>query len=179
MCQSPKLFKKFLKIIALVYIYQLAMFGNLMSCGSKNILKMDLVWCTNTHYGVRVLINHGMVKTTKTWISWEQNITFLQNKTVLNLCLRWHILRSYRFSAEVTFNEETSNVKHHLIKSIYPSYLIDKQVKGFLHNKFSTNNCNAVKETKTTLHYKLPYMGSFSNNTKKKIKEFSLIEIVP
>ena len=39
LCQSPKLFKKFLKIIVLVYIYQLAMFGNLMSCGSKNILK--------------------------------------------------------------------------------------------------------------------------------------------
>ena len=39
LCQSSKLFKKFLKIIALVYIYQLAMFGNLMSCGSKNILK--------------------------------------------------------------------------------------------------------------------------------------------
>ena len=54
-----------------------------------------------------------------------------------------------------------------------PSYLIDKQVKCFLHKKikFSTNNCNAVKESKTTLYYKLPYIGSFSHNTKKKIKE--------
>ena len=27
----------------------------------------------------------------------------MRNKKILNLCLRWHILRSYRFSAEVTF----------------------------------------------------------------------------
>ena len=31
--------------------------------------------------------------------------------------------------------------------------------------------CNAVKESKTTLYYKLPYICPFSNNTKKKIKE--------
>ena len=31
------------------------------------------------------------------------NITFLQNKKILNLGLRWHILRSYHFVAEVTF----------------------------------------------------------------------------
>ena len=55
------------------------------------------------------------------------------------------------------------------MKNMYPSYLIDKQVKRFLHNKFSTNYCNAVKESKTTLYYKLPYIGSFSNNTKNKI----------
>ena len=43
-----------------------------------------------------------MVKNTKTWISWERNIIFLRNKKILNLCLRWHILRSYHFVAEVT-----------------------------------------------------------------------------
>ena len=31
--------KRFLKIIALVYIYQLAKFDDLMSCGSKDVLK--------------------------------------------------------------------------------------------------------------------------------------------
>ena len=34
------------------------------------------------------------------------------------------------------------------MKNTYPSYLIDKQAKRSLHNKFSTNNCNAVKEIK-------------------------------
>ena len=82
------------------------------------------------------------------------------------------IHRTYEISSSWTsFNEDISNVKHMLMKNMYPSYLIDKQVKHFLHNKFSTNNSNAVKQTKTTLYYKLPYIGLFSNNTKKKIKE--------
>ena len=81
------------------------------------------------------------------------------------------IHRTYEISGSSTsFNEEISNVKHLLMKNMYPSYLIDKQVKRFLHNKFSTNYCNAVKESKTTLYYKLPYIASFSNNTKKKSK---------
>ena len=84
------------------------------------------------------------------------------------------IHRTYEISSFwISINEEISSVKHLLMKNMYPSYLIDKQVidKGFLHNKFSTNYCNAVKESKTTLYYKLPYIGSLSNNTKKKIKE--------
>ena len=81
------------------------------------------------------------------------------------------IHRTYEISSSWTsFNEEIYNVKHLLMKNMYCSYLIDKQVKCFLHNKFSTNYCIAVTESKTTLHYKLPYIGSFSNNTKKKIK---------
>ena len=64
---------------------------------------MHPVLCTNTHHDVTDLVNHGMVKNTKTWISWKRNIIFLWNKKILNLCLRWHILRSYRFLAEVTF----------------------------------------------------------------------------
>ena len=45
-----------------------------------------------------------MVENTKTWISSERNIVFLRNKKIVDLCFRWHILRSYRFVAEVTFN---------------------------------------------------------------------------
>ena len=37
--QSSKLFKRFLKIIALTYIYQLTKSGDLMSCGSKDIVQ--------------------------------------------------------------------------------------------------------------------------------------------
>ena len=63
---------------------------------------MHLVSCTNTHHcDVIDLVNHGMVKNTKTWISWERNIIFLWNKKILNLCFRWLILRSYCFAAEV------------------------------------------------------------------------------
>ena len=66
--------------------------------------KMQPVSCTNTLHDVTDLLNHGMVKNTRTGISWEQNITFLRNKKILNLCLKWHILKSYRFVAEVTFS---------------------------------------------------------------------------
>ena len=64
---------------------------------------MHLVSCTNTHRDVTNLVNHGIVKNAITWISWERNIVFLRHKRILNLCFRWHILRSYRFVAEVTF----------------------------------------------------------------------------
>ena len=67
--------------------------------------KMHSVSCTNTHYDIKDLVNHGMVKNTKTWISQEQNLTFWWNKKILNQCFRWHILRSYGFVAEVTFNQ--------------------------------------------------------------------------
>ena len=60
--------------------------------------KMHPVLRTNTHPDVTDLINHGMVKNTRTYISWEPNITFQRNKKILNLCLRWYILRSYRFA---------------------------------------------------------------------------------
>ena len=66
---------------------------------------MHPVSCTTTHHDITDLVNHGIVKNRKAWISWEWNITFLQNKKILNLSLTWHILWSYRFVAEVTFND--------------------------------------------------------------------------
>ena len=65
--------------------------------------KVHLVSCTNTHRDVTDLVNHEMVKNTKTWISWEWNINFLRNEKILNLCFRWHILRSHHFLVEVIF----------------------------------------------------------------------------
>ena len=84
------------------------------------------------------------------------------------------ILSTFEISSSLTsFNVEVSFVKHLLMKNLYPSYLIDKQVKPFLHNRFSTNYCNTSNKSKTTLYYNLPYIGSFLNNTEKKIKELS------
>ena len=69
------------------------------------------VSCTNTHHGITDLLNHE-IKNTKTWISWEWDITFLWNKKILNLYLRWHILRSYCFVAEVTCKYMSLNLLH-------------------------------------------------------------------
>ena len=65
--------------------------------------KTHPVSCAYIHHDVTDLVNQGMVKNTKTWISWKWNITFLRNKKILNLCHRWHILRSFRFVGEATF----------------------------------------------------------------------------
>ena len=67
--------------------------------------KMHLVSCTNTHRDVTDLVNHEMVKNTKTWISWERNIIFLQNKKFLICALDGTSWESYRLVAEVTFKE--------------------------------------------------------------------------
>ena len=93
------LFKRFLKIIAqIVYFHQMAKFGEF-----KRYIQKDIVLFTNTRRDITNLVNHGMVEYRKTWICREQNRTFLRNKKILNLCLRWHILRSYCFVVEVTF----------------------------------------------------------------------------
>ena len=73
----------------------------------KIYLKICPVSCTNIHHDVTDLVKHGMLKNTKTWISWERNITLLRNKKILNVCLRWDILRSFGFVVEVTFKEPT------------------------------------------------------------------------
>ena len=67
--------------------------------------KTHLVSCTSTHHDVTDLVNHGKVKNTKTWITWERNITFYEIKKILCLYIRWYILRNYRFIAGVTFNK--------------------------------------------------------------------------
>ena len=46
--------------------------------------KIHPVSCTNTHHDITDLVNHGIVKNTKTRISQKQNLLFLRNKTILN-----------------------------------------------------------------------------------------------
>ena len=77
------------------------------------IQKFTLSHALNTPPDVIDLVNHRMVKNTKTWISWERYITFLRNKKSFNLCQRWHILRNYRFVAEVIFkNWMQENIRY-------------------------------------------------------------------
>ena len=44
---------------------------------------MHLVSCTNTYHDVTDFVDLGMVKNTKSWISWEQTITFREIKKSL------------------------------------------------------------------------------------------------
>ena len=63
---------------------------------------MHPISCINTHHDVTDLLNHGMVKIQKLECL-EKEHNFSMKQKIPNLCLRWHILRSYHFGAEVTF----------------------------------------------------------------------------
>ena len=86
--QSSNCSKSFRKILLLLTSISWPGLVGYWVVVQKIYLKMYPVSCTNTHHDVIYLLNRGMAKNTKMWISWEQNITFLWNKIILNLCLR-------------------------------------------------------------------------------------------
>ena len=47
--------------MVLAYIYQSADFGDLMSCGWKDVFKMHPALCTNAHHDVTDLVNHVII----------------------------------------------------------------------------------------------------------------------
>ena len=86
-------------------------------------------------------------------------------KTLLHCA--YEISSSWNF-----FDPETQAIKKLLMTSLYPSYLVDKEIKKFLDSKFaSKENTNIVHNNKSISYYKLPYIGSYSNSTKKEIYE--------
>ena len=92
--QSSKSFKRLLKLISLLYL------------STGQVWWLNELWfkryiqkCTLSHVLILIMtskiwLSHGMVKNTKTWISWELNTTFLKSKKIFNLCLRLNILGS-------------------------------------------------------------------------------------
>ena len=53
---------------------------------------------------------------------------------------------------------------------MYPSNLIDREIKKYLNKNFADNTIEN-RDNKIVCYYKLPFIGSYSNNTKKKISE--------
>ena len=107
---------------------------------------MHPVSCTNIHYEITDLLNQGMVKNTKTWISWERNITFLWIEKDLNLCLRWHILSSYCFVAEVTlYYQMYRQLWHQCFTYIFHNKIQCKlHLKAcYWHRKEAIERCNS------------------------------------
>ena len=117
--QSSKSFKRFQKILPLLAsINWPSLVGSWVGV-QKIYWEVHPFSCTNNHHDVTNLLNHGMVKDPKTWISWGRNIIFLRNKKILNLSLRWHILRSYRFVVEVTFKY------HNTFRNVFTTSVIN------------------------------------------------------
>ena len=99
-----------------------------------------------------------MVKNTKTCISWERNIIFLRNKKILNLLRRWHILRRFRFVAEVTFKE----VIPHLLWNGFNYVLSGKFCQNDLENYFGFQRAIGRTKSNPTV-----YDTGYNNNTIK------------
>ena len=55
------------------------------------------------------------------------------------------------------FNQDKQKIKNLLMNNLYPSYFIDKEIKTFLGNKFTTKeNTNIDHSNKSFSYYKLP-----------------------
>ena len=138
--------QKILKSIVLAYIYQLTKYGDLMSCGSKDIFKN--ISYTNSYHDFTDLVNHEMVKNTKTLISWELNITFPLNKNILNVCLKWQILRNCCFVLNVIFKFPSDGDKK-WGKSLWP----DKGATLLNGKALSSSTRGSWSQTNQTLRW--------------------------
>ena len=70
-----------------------------------------------------------------------------------------------------SFHNDIENIKSNLIKNVYPSFLIDKVMKKYLHYKFSSNE-NHLKGKSDVHYFKLPYIGSLQINFRNFAKSF-------
>ena len=73
----------------------------------KIYAKKFAVSCTNTHHDLIDLGNHEMVQNAKTWLSWEQKITFLGNKKTLTCA-------SFYISENIFFQEHLVALRIHI-----------------------------------------------------------------
>ena len=55
-----------------------------------------------------------------------------------------------------SFHNDIENIKSNLIKNAYPSFLINKVIKKYLHYRFSSNQ-NQLKDKSDVHYFKLPY----------------------
>ena len=81
---SSKSFKRFLKIIVLVYIYQLTQFGGLMSCGLKGVFKNVpclMYWYSSWHYRFGKFSDGSKYKNLNIYLN--RTLLFHETKTFL------------------------------------------------------------------------------------------------
>ena len=62
------------------------------------------------------------------------------------------------------------NMKSNLIKNAYQPFLVNKVIKKYLENKFSSNQ-NQLKDKSEVHYFKLPYIGNLSHHIKNKLSK--------
>ena len=63
--------------------------------------------------------------------------------------------RAFQISDSWNFFDQEKKIKNLLLKNLYPSYLIDKEIK-------KKENTNINHNNKSVSYCKLPYIGSYS-----------------
>ena len=117
---NPAIFHLFYKKHFIIYSGSTKKFCHaflIFSCIPKK-----LIWTYSVpKMDVTDFVNCGMVKNTKNLISRVWSITSSRNENILNLYLRWHILRSIFFVMEITLNHRQilRMKKYFSVKSLF------------------------------------------------------------
>ena len=87
---------------------------------------------------------------------------FLYNIGLIKILL----YRAFKISSSWSFfDQEKQTIKNLLMKNLHPSYLIDREIKKFLENKFTAKKITSiVHNSKRVSYYKLIYIGSYSKS---------------
>ena len=70
------------------------------------------------------------------------------------------------------FHLDLNQIKKILKKNFYPEHLIDKTIKRYLNEKFSSNS-QEKSSSDTSRYFKLPFIGRYSDVTKNKIQSLT------
>ena len=96
-----------------------------------------------------------------TWFSYKISLFKCLIDRSFKICNNWN-----------SFRNDIENIKSSLIKNGYLPFLIDKVIKKYLNDKFSTNQ-NQLKDKSDVHYFKLPYISNLSHQIKIKLcKEF-------
>ena len=109
----------------------------------------------------------------KTSISLYTNLTSFAPFSYKIGSIKTFLHRAFEISSSWNFfDQEKRKIKNLLMNNLHPSCLMDKEIKTFLGNKFTTKeNTNIDHNNKSVSYHKLPYIRSYSNSTKKKMYE--------
>ena len=109
----------------------------------------------------------------KTSISLYTNFTSFAPFSYKIGSIKTFLHRAFEISSSWNFfDQEKRKIKNLLMNNLHPSCLMDKEIKTFLGNKFTTKeNTNIDHNNKSVSYHKLPYIRSYSNSTKKKMYE--------
>ena len=97
------------------------------------------------------------------------NFTPFSYKIGLKNCLIHRAF--YNSSPYLIFHDEINKIKNILQKNMYPMFVINNQIKRFLEKQYITKSNEDTVNNKKKVYFKLPYIGTFSNPTKIKLKQ--------